>query len=231
MRADPMQPINMNIADYRIDALEPRAQEIRTALQSTAMTFGNNPETQALLELGPAISQLTAAEVASLIDLFFQHYHRHCPIVHKPSFNPTTKPLPLVLALIALGSLYAPDKARVERMRQLLDVIELYIFNVPGLREEFTYSFDLSKAQDEDTLYAQFETMQGAYLLVVAQYFSGNLAAKRRARRQRFTRVLDVGIPPLPRARLLTGVGCSLVEITIGDTFAIPLYTRSSSIQ
>lgn len=194
MRADPlaMQPINMNIEDYRIEALEPRAQEIRTALQSTAMNFGSMPETQSLLELGPAISQLTATEVASLLDLFFQHYHIHCPIIHKPSFNPTQKPLVLVLALMALGGMYAPDKARVERMRALLDVIELYIFNVPGLREEFPFSFDLSQAPDEESLHAQFEVMQGAYLIIVAQYFSGNVAAKRRARRQRFTRVLDV---------------------------------------
>lgn len=200
MPADPLQPAQMNIANYRIEALEPRAQEIRTALQNTAMSFGSMPETQSLLELGPAISQLTATEVASLIDLYFQHYHIHCPVIHKPSFDPTRKPLVLVLALMTVGGMYAPDKARVERMRMLLDVIELYVFNVPGLREEFPFSFDLSKAADEDTLYAQFETMQGAYLVVVAQYFSGNLAAKRRARRQRFTRVLDVSSssPPIP---------------------------------
>lgn len=197
MSSDPMamQPIHMVITDSRVQALEPRAQEIRQSLQSTAVNFGSSmPETQPLLELGPAISQLTATEVASLVELFFQHYHKHCPIVHKPSFQPTLKPLSLVLGIMALGGMYAPDKARVERMRSLLDVIELYIFSLPGLREEFPFSFDLSQAQDEDALYAQFETMQGAYLIVVAQYFSGNLAAKRRARRQRFTRVLDVSI-------------------------------------
>jgi hypothetical protein len=194
MPADPMQPTQMDISDYRAEALEPRAQEIRTALQTTAMNFGSQPDMSSLLELGPAISQLTASEVASLVELFFQHYHIHCPIVHRPSFDPTRKPLVLVLAIIALGGMYAADRARIDRMKMLLDVIELYIFNVPGLREEFSYSFDLSKAADEDTLYAQFEIMQGAYLIIVAQYFSGNLAAKRRARRQRFTRVLDVSI-------------------------------------
>jgi len=195
MSTDPlaMQPINMCIPDARAQALEPRAHEIRQALQTTAMTFGGTlPEMQPLLELGPAISQLTASEVASLIDLFFQHYHKHCPIIHKASFQPTNKPLALVLAVVALGGMYAPDKARTDRMRSLLDVIELYIFNVPGIREEFAFSFDLSQAADEETQYANFEMLQGAYLIVVAQYFSGNLAAKRRARRQRFMRVLDI---------------------------------------
>lgn len=112
-------------------------------------------------------------------------------------------------------------------MRSLLDVIELYIFNVPGIREEFAFSFDLSQAADEETQYANFEMLQGAYLIVVAQYFSGNLAAKRRARRQRFMRVLDVGVALLLLILADAVADCKIIEITLGTALTVYFHLRS----
>jgi hypothetical protein len=188
-----LKPADTGLVSARIQAMESRSQEIRSILQLTAASFGSSmPEGQPMLELGPTISQLDSPELVSLVDLFFQHYHKHCPIIHRPSFQPADCPPALLLAVVALGGMYAPEKPRVERMRSLLDVIELYIYNLPGLREEYLQSFDLSKAADELHLHSQFQVLQSAYLIVVAQYFSGNIAAKRRARRQRFMRILDV---------------------------------------
>lgn len=186
-------PVVAASSDAMAQALEPRALEIRQTLSNTAGNFGSTlPEAQHMLELGPAIEQITGSEVDSLITLFFENYHRHCPIIHRPSFHPTLCPLPLLLSVMALGGMYAPETVRKHRMRALLDVIEAYIYSLPGLRDEYTNSLDLSKATDEDTLQFQFELLEGAYLIIIAQYFSGNVAGKRRARRQRFTRVLDV---------------------------------------
>jgi Fungal specific transcription factor domain/Fungal Zn(2)-Cys(6) binuclear cluster domain len=174
-------------------ALEPRALEVRQALSKTAGNFGNTlPEAQEMLQLGPAIEQVTGADIDSLVSLYFENYHRHCPILHRPSFQATLCPLALLLSVMALGGMYAPETERVQRMRSLLDVIEAYIFSLPGLRDEYSHSLNLAEAPDEQTLQFQFELFQGAYLIIIAQYFSGNVAAKRRARRQRFTRVLDV---------------------------------------
>ena len=173
--------------------LEPRAHEVREVLQVTAGNFGTAlPEASHMLQLGPAIDALTGLEVELLVNLFFSNYHRHCPVLHRPAFQPTVCPLPLLLAVMALGGMYAQDRVQVQRMRSLLDVIEAYIYGLPGLRDEYCSSFDLSVAPNEDILQSQFEIFQGAYLIVIAQYFSGNLAAKRRARRQRYTRVLDI---------------------------------------
>ena len=174
-------------------ALEPRAQEIRHALSATAASFGNTlSEAQEMLQLGPIIDQISGAEVDFLVQLYFENYHRHCPVLHRPSFQPTLCPLPLLLSIMALGGMYAPEAAQVQRMRSLLDLIEAYTYSLPGLRDEYANSLNLAEASDPETLWHQFEIFQAAYLLVIAQYFSGNLCAKRRARRQRYTRVLDV---------------------------------------
>ena len=196
LRGDHIAPTShpgLMVLSTQAQALEPRAAEVRQALQVTAATFGNTyPECQHMLELGPAIEQLTGAECDSLIDMYFENYHRHCPLIHRPTFQPTQCPLALLLSIMALGGMYAPSPDIVHRMRSLLDVIECHIYSLPGLRDEFNDSLDLSVASDEFTLWHQFETFQGAYLIIVAQYFSGNLGARRRARRQRFTRVLDI---------------------------------------
>lgn len=200
MRSDVMpdfEPMQLGMTDPRLQTYEARAHEVRQALQMTAANYGPTmPDPQDMLSLLPNINSLTASEVASLVDLFFQHYHKHCPIIHRPSFDLTAVPLALLLAVLALGGMYAPDKPRVERIRSLLDVMELYVFNLDGLKEEYPFSSDLSQANDDDSLHAQFQILQGGYLIIVAQYFSGNVPAKRRARRQRFMRVLDVSVIP-----------------------------------
>ena len=187
-----MMPLSNNAMSQ---ALEPRALEVRQALSNTASNFGSNlPEAQEMLQLGPAIEQINGGEIDYLVNLYFENYHRHCPILHRPSFQPTLCPPALLLSIMALGGMYAPEQIRIQRMRCLLDVIEAYIFSLAGLRDEYMTSLKLSEAPDGATLQFQFELFQGAYLIIIAQYFSGNVAAKRRARRQRYTRVLDVSI-------------------------------------
>lgn len=174
-------------------ALEPRAYEIRQVMMETASKLAHDfPENSHMLHLAPAIELLTPTEIDHCIGLFFGNYHRHCPILHRPSFHPTTVPTALLLAIVALGAMYSPEPAKVTWMKSLLDVMEPYIFSLPGLRDEFGGGLLLADATDEETLHYQFQSFQGAYLMVVVQYFSGNLAGRRRARRQRFTTVMSV---------------------------------------
>ncbi|EXJ95673.1 hypothetical protein A1O1_00796 [Capronia coronata CBS 617.96] len=174
-------------------ALEPRAFEIRQLLMGTAsslaMAYPDNPR---LGHLGGAIQLLTHIELDYCVNLYFNNYHRHCPILHRPSFQPTIVPIPLLLTTAALGAMYSPDPTKVAWMKSLFDVMEAYIFGLPGLRDDFMGGFSLTEAPDEETLNYQFQIFQGAYLMVVTQFFSGNLAGRRRARRQRFCTITSI---------------------------------------
>ncbi|KAL2404605.1 hypothetical protein ABEF93_006304 [Exophiala dermatitidis] len=174
-------------------ALEPRAYEVRQLLMATASRLAlDYPEDPNIAHLGAAIQLLTHTELDHCVNLYFANYHRHCPILHPPSFQPTMVPIALLLSTAGLGAMYSSEPAKVAWMKTLFDVMEAYIFNLPGIRDEMTGSFELSKAPDEDTLHYQFQIFQSAYLMVVMQFFSGNLAARRRARRQRFCQVLSL---------------------------------------
>jgi hypothetical protein len=172
--------------------LETRALEIRAHLRIAAATLDEANGTCSLRDLDPAIDLVTYLEIETCVDLFFRYYHRHCPILHKHSFCPVVAPMPLLLAVMALGGMYHKDASKVAWVRKLLDLMETYIYSLPGLRDEHEGSLDLSQGVDEDTLYQQFEIFQGAYFIIVAQYFSGSIAARRRVRQQRFSRVLMV---------------------------------------
>ncbi|KIV96685.1 hypothetical protein PV10_00518 [Exophiala mesophila] len=190
-------------------ALEPRAFESRQRLLSTVSNLTTiYPENQNLTsDVYVAIEKITHMELDHCIHLYFENYHRHCPLLHRPSFQALLAPIPLLLSMAALGATYSPDKGRVSLWTSLLDVVEAYIFDCPGLREEFVGSFNLAEAPSEDMLHYQFQILQGAYLMVVVQYFSGNLAGRRRARRQRFSRCFDVarafGLPTAKHGNFL----------------------------
>lgn len=174
-------------------ALEPRAFEIRQLLLTTASTLSTEfPQSINLLQLASDIDLLTHTELEHCINLYFANYHRHCPIVHRPSFQPTVAPIPLILGMVALGAMYSQERAKVHWMKNLLDVMEAYMFSWPGLKDDYSGFFTLAEAPDEETLDFQFQIFQGAYLMVVVQFFSGNLSGRRRARRQRFTTVISV---------------------------------------
>lgn len=200
-------PLNADLGDLTSTAglfpssaldLEPRAFEIRQILMNTTASLANQyPENQSMSpEIYSAIDLITHVELDHCISLFFGNYYRHCPILHRPSFQPALVPIHLLIAISALGAMYSSDPRKVASWKTLLDVIEAYIFNCSGFREEYIGSINLAEAPDEDTLYYQFQMFQGAYLMIIVQYFSGNLAGRRRARRERFMRTLNVCIEP-----------------------------------
>ena len=81
-------------------------------------------------------------------------------------------------------------------MRPLLDTIESCIFSFPALSDEYDLPGRRHQKHEEETpLELQryhLEELQGAYLMVVLQYWSGNLIARKRARQQRFSKVAAV---------------------------------------
>ena len=78
----------------------------------------------------------------------------------------------------------------------LLDTIETYIYSIPGLNIEYDapgriYVRHGPEASEEWQQY-QLEELQGAYLFIVLQYWTGNAIARTRVRQQRFARVVAV---------------------------------------
>jgi hypothetical protein len=104
---------------------------------------------------------------------------------------------------------YSKDAEDVLKLKMLLDTIEEYIYSTPGLNDEYeapgrAYVKQGENASPEWQQY-QLEELQGAYLMVVLQYWTGNDIARTRVRQQRFTRVVAVSLSsPLSQTPKLT---------------------------
>lgn len=174
--------------------LDQRAFNIREKLKYTAMTMNvpHSPPKEVL----EAIEWISANKIAFWIKLYFRHWHKHGPIVHEATFNPCTAALPLVLASMSLGGMYSHAKEDVDKLKVLLDTIEAFVYSMPRLSEEYdlpdrTY---VNHREDSSLEWQRFqlEELQGAYLVIVLQYWTGNPIARTRVRQQRYGRVVAI---------------------------------------
>lgn len=92
---------------------------------------------------------------------------------------------------------YSADATDVARLKLLLDTVEAYIYSIPGLSDEYDIPGRKYAIQGEnsapDWQQYQLEELQGAYLMIVVQYWTGNVIARNRVRQSRFQRIYSVG--------------------------------------
>jgi hypothetical protein len=85
------------------NVLDQKAFDIRAKLKYAASAL--NPPHRPSQEVLDATDVITADHIAAYIKLYFKHWHKHAPMIHEASFNPSTAALPLVLALMSLGGM------------------------------------------------------------------------------------------------------------------------------
>ena len=83
--------------------LEQRAYDIKEKLRYTAASM--NPPNLPSKDILDAIELLTMHNIATYVNLYFRHWHKHAPMIHEATFNPGTAALPVVLAMMSLGSM------------------------------------------------------------------------------------------------------------------------------
>lgn len=183
---------NLNYFDW--DSLEVRSLDIRQKLSLTAGGLRISEDPIALSAIYTAIETITARRIESWVKLYFRHWQKHGTIIHEPSFNAATVALPLLLAVMCIGCMYSKDETEVFQVKLLLDVIEYYIYTNPGLGDEYKFDGNLYPSLRDHSPFLQnrIEEFQGAYLMIVVQYWTGDWLARKRARQSRFPRIVSV---------------------------------------
>lgn len=70
------------------------------------------------------------SNLSYFFDIYFENYHPHFPILHRPTLDPTTAPALLIAAIVTLGSTLASDGSHFETAVQIHDSLRYVIFNV-----------------------------------------------------------------------------------------------------
>lgn len=82
------------------------------------------------------------------------------------------------------------------KIKLLLDTIETFIYSIPGLNDEYDLPGRAYVKQGEDASpqwqQYQLEEFQGAYLMIILQYWTGTATARKRVRQARFGKIIEV---------------------------------------
>ncbi|KAF3929903.1 hypothetical protein AA313_de0201984 [Arthrobotrys entomopaga] len=188
-RSSPATTTDLDIYDAHASLLRP---ELFKVLQSFQLIEGSM-EYQRAVE---AVELITGDVLQRFTNSFFRHWHKHGAIIHVPSYSPSTCATVLILAMSCIGGLYVKDQSEIRRCKNLLDIAEVYIYGRDYLKDEYELSQTRGLPSESRTYenvdWEDFEKLQAAYLMIVVQTWAGHQLAKRRIRRLRFTKVLEL---------------------------------------
>lgn len=120
---------------------------------------------------------------------FFHHFHPHCPLIHRSSFDPNTASLHLLLIVCLAGALYSSLGDSICVANSLLDLAEEFIFR--NLYHEQQNKGHLPNGQVGDST-AHLQAIQAAISISFLQNWEGNRTARHRIRVDRFAGIVSV---------------------------------------
>jgi hypothetical protein len=117
-----------------------------------------------------------------LLNTYWKRWHRHCPIIHPPSFDPSQAPAELILAMVLIGACVSKDSQDANYARKLLDCAERLIFELPWLSREI----GSNQTDASLTRGTKLRLLQAAIIMCSLQTWEGSDKAKARIRKLRY---------------------------------------------
>lgn len=137
---------------------------------------------------GPSDFESTAffssGNISRYAELFWDRWYRHCPIIHKPSFDLGGCSIMLLATIALVGACMSPLESDHQSAKRFLDVVEDVIFSQQLFSEGSPVSKSLGNSQEN---YGQVQILQATYFISVLQKWEGNNEAKLRIQQHRFT--------------------------------------------
>ncbi|KAF3394654.1 hypothetical protein F1880_005444 [Penicillium rolfsii] len=178
--------------EWAIHRLAFKTHEIVTGLKETIRhKTRRSPVT---LEWSPMVERMcfhffSPPSILRYIEAFWVSWYPNCPIVQKPSFNPT-QASPLLLASMAIiGSCVLSNKQDNQNAEIWFDTVEEMVFDDESLQEEYA---DARVNESANGKSKKLETLQAAYLVCLFQNWEGSEITQRRIRRRRYSTVVAV---------------------------------------
>lgn len=127
--------------------------------------------------------------LVSSLDLFWDRWYPHCPIIHRPTFEISRCPALLLSTMVLIGACTSPSSSYRSEAKDLLDMMEEIVFSNPIFSGQTT-GLSIDKQSDSQKISA----LQATYFMCIMQKWDGNDAAKLRIQRNRFTIFVAVSL-------------------------------------
>jgi hypothetical protein len=116
---------------------------------------------------------------------YWNHWHRNCRIIHRPSFKSNISDKPLLAAMISIGAMYSPNEAERASASVILPHLESYVFSRLLIDEE-------SESFAEPVGAENLAVLQAGLLVVISMFWTAGPNVKHRASTHRFSQLAGV---------------------------------------
>ncbi|KAH7015484.1 hypothetical protein EDB80DRAFT_708043 [Ilyonectria destructans] len=178
-------------AHYKDCQVELRMTEIISALRSNS---SDENSTEHVATVSKSAELIFAVDkVDEFVQLYFENWHRHCPMLHRPSFNLLTAFTPLITAVILVGAIYSSTES-AEAARVCLNAAENYIFRHEAFRR-------LLDPPSRTTTILSIEPLQAGFIISIPQHWDHHRDSRHRVRLHRYVDLISasrhLGLPKL----------------------------------
>lgn len=146
-----------------------------------------HPEANPDRNLTPGLELISPSNITKFVNLYFYHWNRHSPIIHRGTFDPGKASIPLLFIVILTGALFS-SQDDAAKARALLDLAEEYAFrNRPFER---LLAGDPLTGSDGDR--TSLDAIQAAFSVAQLQLREGSANVKKHTRSVRFGQIIQV---------------------------------------
>lgn len=137
------------------------------------------------------MSFFSPEHVIHLLDIFWDRWYPHCPILHRATFNVEYCSPLLLASMVLMGGCTSSSEADQRIARSLLDIAENIVFSHPIYST--TTSIPKTTHQDNDpSIMGNIRILQATYLICIMQKWEGSEESKIRIQRDQFTKFVSV---------------------------------------
>lgn len=172
------------------DPLHSKSRDLISNLRDTITS--RTSDNIITIEWTPSINQMCKdffqpSNMRRFLEYFWSLWYPHCPIVHKPLFDPFLASPGLLCVMIIIGACLSPDEVDRQASKKWLDSVEEFIFCQVYFRSDRELLMDRPVQRKEIV-----QCMQAAYLVSSLQKREGSVEAQARIRRHRHASMVTV---------------------------------------
>lgn len=164
--------------------LDEKAFQISETLQSliekTPLPFETLPDLPTFF---------SSENIKRYLDLFWDRWYQHCPIIHRATFTLESCSSLLLAVMSLVGACMSSRQSDHDGARRILNLTEELLFSQP-IFAEMDFSF-LERTSYPNTI-QNVQMLQAACFMCLLQKWEGDKAAKLRMQRHRFTAIVAV---------------------------------------
>jgi hypothetical protein len=164
----------------------------------------DHPERAPSINLALGMTILIQANIERFLWLYFHHWNRHSPVVHRGTFDVADTSLALVLVMTLTGALFSLSTDEVATARSMLDLAEELAFRDPYFERIASGIFPEGPEGRSRALQA----LQAAFSAAQLQLREGNTWKRKHVRSDRFDQIIYVspfGAPVICHTNLMPG--------------------------